>query len=255
MGKMHCMGAIVTGLLVGQLALGSRAMAADQPPITLAMRQPAQPATPPAQPAQPAQPQPGQGQPAQPAPGYPPAPPPPAQSWGTPPPGYPGAQPGYGPPPPYSTYYQPQGPNPMAYMTYEAQKKNVGISILLEFLLPGLGSIYSDHAAGALITWTCLIVGIVLMVRGASELGSSYNDRTGQFEDDGDDNAGIYMGAGLLLLLGGRIYGFVDSYQSPSAYNRALAARLGLPAGFSMGVGPIGGGQMMTVGPRVGFTF
>jgi hypothetical protein len=56
-------------------------------------------------------------------------------------------------------------------------------------------------------------------------------------------------------VLGGRIYGLVDSYLATEEYNRKLRLRLGLRAGLSLGVGRIGGGPAMAVGPRLTYRF
>src|SRR6185369_15927911 len=106
----------------------------------------------------------------QPQPQQPPPPPnpwqaPPSQTY--PPPGYP--TPGYPPPgypPPGYGYGAPYySANQTAY-AYEAQKKSEGLALLLEFLIPGVGSIYGEHTTGALITWALMVAGIVLVVAG-----------------------------------------------------------------------------------------
>jgi TM2 domain-containing membrane protein YozV len=200
---------------------------------------------------------------AQTAPAPQPAPPtnpwqaPPSQTYQTPPPGYPpsaGPPPGYPPPPPgYGGPYYYYGPNnQMTYANYEAQKKNAGLALLVEFLVPGLGSFYGDHGLGALITWTLMITGVVLLVVGANQWVDDVNAENGSEIHSSTGNT--EMIAGLLMILGGRIYGFVDAYQSSEEYNRKLRARLGLPPGFVIGVGPVGRGSM-SIGPHLGFTF
>jgi hypothetical protein len=221
---------IVVALVIGQLAFAPRSWAQPTP-------------QPQAQPQPQPQPQPTPGQ--QPLPANPWQAPPPGSIYQSPPPGYP-----YGPPPGYSPYYY--GPNgQMSYIAYEAQRRNGGLAVLIEIVVPGLGSLYADHGIGALITWGLMIAGIVMLVAGLSQQSQDI-DSTGSH--NGGGGPALAMGLGLILLVGGRIYGLVDSYQATEEFNRKLRARLGLPAGFSLGVGPVGKGAL-SVGPHVGFTF
>ena len=161
-----------------------------------------------------------------PYPGYPPqaAPAPyypPGNGFQYPPPAF--GYPGYAP---YAPAWQ--------QAAYENQKRNAGLALLLEFVVPGLGSIYGDHVPGALINWGLEVVGIALIVDGINLSSSSNcygdycNDRT--FNDS-------EIGLGLLMLLGGRVYGFIDAYSSTNDYNQRLRTQYGLPAWMSMQVG------------------
>lgn len=144
------------------------------------------------------------------------------------------------PPGAYPPGYPGQAWQPLAY---ESQKRSPGIALLLEFFIPGVGSIYGDHLTGALINWGLEIMGVVLMfdslnIRTRCEY-NSYDYRT----DCGSDiNDGEFV-VGLGLLLGGRIYGFIDAYTSTHEYNRRLRRQLGLPDWISMGLAPIRSGQ------------
>ena len=177
-----------------------------------------------------------------------PAPPPPA-----PPPApypYPYAYP-YAPPP-APGYGQPTyGFNPSAMFLYESQRKNQGIAVVVEFLVPGLGSIYADHVAGAAITWGLMIGGVVIAVWGINQ--AQNNDTTGS---NGQVNVTAVL-IGVAAILAGRIYGFVDAYSSAGDYNRALAQRLGLPAGVSLGVTPLraADGQSVAWAPSLELRF
>lgn len=111
------------------------------------------------------------------------------------------------------------------------------MALLAEFFVPGLGSIYGDHPIGALITWGVMIGGIIGAVNGL------------------DHHSGELLVGGLLVVLGGRIYGFVDAYQAVGAYNQELAQRLGLPPGLSVNVAPLRGPQGLAIGPRLRFSF
>jgi len=185
-----------------------------------------------------------------PPPGAPP--PPPAQQWYPPPPGY-----AY--PPPY--YGGPYNLNPQSLFIYENQKKNPAIALVLEFVIPGVGSIYADHAAGAAITWGLAIGGFAVIIWGVKRA----SDQQAQCEA-ANQAQGVYSPCsshvdvapillGVLAILGGRIYGFVDAYTSAGDYNRALAQRLGLPGTVSLGVTPLRVGESLAYGPSLQLRF
>jgi hypothetical protein len=189
-----------------------------------------------------------------------------ADPWNTPhpapPPGPQGAPPPYAPPPGYAPpqNYPPPAPygapnpygwggqpgfNQQSLFVYENEKKSPGIALLINFLLPGLGSIYADHAMGALLTWGLIIGGVAVAVAGINR-----DLEAGQSEVN---PAPIVIG--YLMVLSGIIYSYVDSYTSAKEYNRALAQRLGLPAGFVLGPAPMVVGQTIGWGPAIGFRF
>jgi hypothetical protein len=134
----------------------------------------------------------------------------------------------YGPvaPAPSPAYsYDPYQRQQQAYFLYESTRKNEGIAIVLEFLVPGVGSVYGNHVEGALVTWGCMVGGMVLMMYGLEQ----------SWEDDGYYNDGRHSGdgelavlGGVALVVGGRIYGLYDSYASTKRYNRSLRQRLGI---------------------------
>jgi len=116
-----------------------------------------------------------------------------------------------------------------AYFQYENEKKNEGIALLLEFFIPGVGSIYAEHLNGALLTWACTIGGMVLLFWGFSQvLDASIEER------NDDDVGGTAIIGGIVLVVGGRIYGLYDSYASTKEYNLQLRRRLGLEVGFAI---------------------
>ncbi len=152
-----------------------------------------------------------------------------------PPYGAPAAPGGYG-------YGQPYGFNQRSLFLYENDKKNPGVALLLNFLIMGAGSIYADHVAGALIAWALVVGGVVVVVWAAGP------DRT-----DGETQLGVT--GGVLALLSGVIYSYVDAYQSAKEYNRTLARRLGLPADLVLGPAPIRTGETIAWGPAVTLRF
>jgi TM2 domain-containing membrane protein YozV len=195
---------------------------------------------------------------------YPPAYPPPGaypppQSYppqGTYPPqgGYP-QQGGYPPPggyPGYPVYpANPYSYDPQALTIYQQEKKEVALALALEFVIPGVGSIYAGHARGAAITWGLTLGGFALILVWVADVSHSINDGTSSHEP----NQALLLGA-MGLIMGGRIYGLYDAYASTTDYNRQLAARLGLPAAFSLGVTPIKSGHnQMAWGPSLSLRF
>jgi hypothetical protein len=196
---MKALGVILFAVAMGQLAVGSKALA-----------------------HQPAPPDPYN------------APPP---TYGTPPPGY----------------LPPVHPTPSTFMMYEAQRKNGGLAILLELFVPGLGSLYGDHAVGTLITWALMLAGTGMLIYGATQWVERDSGRLGESRSN---NAGVFgLTTGIVLVLGGRVYGFIDSYMATEEYNRKLKVRMGLPVAVNFGLGPIGSGQAVSFGPRMSFTF
>jgi len=116
-----------------------------------------------------------------------------------------------------------------AYFQYENEKKNEGIALLLEFFIPGVGSIYAEHLNGALLTWACTIGGFVLVFWGFSQAFEASVE-----ERNEDETAGAAILGGLALVVGGRIYGLYDSYASSKDFNLRLRHRLGLDVGLSV---------------------
>jgi hypothetical protein len=171
----------------------------------------------------------------------PPQQPPPPNQWGYPaPPSY-----GYG----YGNGYG-YGPNPQTMMLYESQKKIPGIALLLEVFVPGVGSIYADHATGAFITWGLTVAGFVLIMAAFQEAWD--NDLNAQDTSSGFNENAIWLGLGLML--GGRVYGLFDSYSSAKDYNAALAQRLGLGP-MHVSLAPIRMGGVTAWGPALSFRF
>lgn len=148
-----------------------------------------------------------------------PAPLPAADPWMVPP----GQAPSYVAPPPDPA---------MSMATYQNNKRSNGLSLLCEFLVPGLGSIYGEHLKGALITWALLATGVGLLIYGFAGIGSDLDGR-----ESGSDEAQVRFGlvGGLVLLGAGRVHGFVDAWRSTSRYNDGLRTRLGLPGHVSFG--------------------
>jgi hypothetical protein len=186
------------------------------------------------------------------APPPPPTPPPPPGGFAPYPGpyGYPPAGPPYGNAGPYGNGY-PYGPPP-ANFVYETQKKNEMLALVIEFFVPGVGSIYADHVGGALITWAATVGGVAVFFWW---IGQNFDNRNngGSLDNGSRDTWAIYLALGLIF--GGRIYGLVDSYTSARDFNRRLRARLGMPEWAALGVVPIRTDRSVSWGPSLGFRF
>jgi hypothetical protein len=193
--------------------------------------------------------------------GAPPAPPPSPGAYppGPPPAPYGSAPAPYAPLTPYPAYPAYGTPAPPNLFLYDSQKKNEMVALVIEFFIPGVGSIYADHVAGALITWAALVGGISLIVWWAGR--RLERDRAYVLDPplNSDPNSGsqdvwaVYLGLGLIV--GGRIYGLVDSYSSTKDYNRRLRARLGLPEWGGVTLIPIRTDRAVAWGPALAFRF
>jgi TM2 domain-containing membrane protein YozV len=217
---------VLVGIALVVLAGGAHAADASPPP-------------PPAQAAAPAQPPPVWN----------------GTAWVQPPPPPPGGFAPYGPayPPAYPPPYAYAPVQPAGEFYYESQKKNELLALVIEFFVPGVGSIYAGHVAGAMITWALTVGGIVLAFWW---LGENIN-RQDQFGNNADtgpvDTWAIYVALGAIL--GGRIYGLVDSFTSAREFNHQLRQRLGLPDYASIGVVPIRTDRAISWGPSLSFRF
>jgi hypothetical protein len=190
-----------------------------------------------------------------PPPGAPQPPPPP--EYQAPPPGapQPPAPYPYGPPPYGNPYYANPNPyvlNPQSMYAYESAKKQPALAIVLEIVVPGVGSIYADHVVGALITWGLEIGGFVLVVRGWAD---TFNNSVAGNPNSSSVETEVWLGLGLILA--GRIYGLVDAYSSSKDYNLALAQRLGLPPSVALAPAPIkvAGTNSVAWGPALTLRF
>ena len=167
---------------------------------------------------------------------------------GAPPQGAPRAAPApvqplpYGEPSPSPYMGQPYGFNQRSVFMYENDKKNPGVALLINFLFMGAGSIYADHAAGALIAWGVMIGGVALVIWAVNP------DRSERETEYG-------VTGGLMMMAGAVIYSYVDAYQSAKEYNRNLARRLGLPIDLALSATSIRNGETTAWGPALTLRF
>lgn len=60
---------------------------------------------------------------------------------------------------------------------------------------------------------------------------------------------------GVLAMLGGRIFGFIDAWQSTSAYNQRLRRLMGLPEWLALGMAPIRTRDNVAYAPTLRLSF
>jgi hypothetical protein len=119
----------------------------------------------------------------------------------------------------------------MTLAVYQNSKHSHGAALAIEFFLPGGGSIYGDHLAGALLTWGLEIGGVLLILTSFATQSTTDGTSTQVSE--------ARLTLGMLALMGGRIYGLVDAWRSTTAYNLRLRQLMGLPDWLAVGVTPI----------------
>jgi hypothetical protein len=156
-------------------------------------------------------------------------------------------------PAPYATRPPDAYPAPVPYGgppvgMYELAKKSPALAFLIEWFLPGGGSIYGDHFTGALISWGLMLGGMWLLL---SSLETTHDPYTGASETKVDDLRAV---TGVLILLGGRTYGLVDSIVATRNYNEQLRKQLGLAAHFSLDPIPTASGGHV-LAPALRLTF
>jgi len=165
------------------------------------------------------------------------------------------------PPPAYAAPVQPiiQPPPPppppiqMAPLhIYEQGSKNQFGALVLEWFLPGAGSLYAGNPGGAFKTWGMTIGGAALLLWGIKRSGEPVH----QLEAGGYDDVttGLIVG-GAISLLAGRIFGLVDAWTAAGDHNDELRANLGLMSHVSFGITPLRAGDERGWGPTAQFRF
>jgi hypothetical protein len=159
------------------------------------------------------------------------------------------------PPPGYAPYPAPYGLVPPPSMVYEGQKKSEFLALVLEFVLPGVGSIYAEHVAGALFTWATVVASGVLVFYWFDQNLKAINrtNTTGDGAFPGFQAMWAFWTA-IGVSAGGRIFGIYDAYSSAKEYNRALRGRLGLPD-WTVSLAPIRTDRAVSVGPALSLRF
>jgi hypothetical protein len=134
-------------------------------------------------------------------------------------------------------------PEMAALIAYEREKKELLVALVMQWLVPGLGSLYAEHPAGAFTTWAALAAGIGVTVWNVDRIS----------RDEPYAAAGI--AAGATVILAGLAYGFLDTYHATVGFNRRLRERYHVPEGITLDVGGIRTPEGIAFGPRIGFAF
>lgn len=147
-----------------------------------------------------------------------------------------------------------------AVAVYENEKKSHGVALLLEFIFPGVGSIYADNFFGAATTYMFLIGGVAMLLWGVSQYDGSHGhespDATTEAPPHNNDMPVAAIAGGMLLMTGGRVYGFVNAWSSVNDHNEYLRERLGLDDRFAFGIAPlVATEEQVTAAPFVRFRF
>ena len=103
-----------------------------------------------------------------------------------------------------------------------------------------------------MVTWALTVGGIVLAFWWVGQNINQDSFDNGS-ENRPHDTWAIYLALGAIL--GGRIYGLVDSFTSARDFNHRLRQRLGLPDFASLGVVPIRTDRSISWGPSLSFRF
>jgi hypothetical protein len=117
------------------------------------------------------------------------------------------------PPPPLPPHLQ-----AVPLYVYEQQSKSQFGALVLEWFLPGGGSLYAGNPGGAFKTWGMIVVGAALVLIGIDRGNDGHHD---------DVTTGLIYG-GMGSLLAGRIFGLVDAWTVVGEHNDGLRANLGL---------------------------
>ena len=129
---------------------------------------------------------------------------------------------------------------------YQDKRHSVGLAMVMELFVPGLGCIYGDHWRGAWITWGLVLGGGMLMLSGYD---------TGPTPGSSNDGARARLATGFGIMMAGAIYGFVDAIRSNLEYNQRLRQQLGLPEWIAFSLQPISTRQGIALAPSLHFTF
>jgi Borrelia membrane protein P13 len=152
---------------------------------------------------------------------------------------------------PYGSYPYAAPYVPSAQALYAQQKRTAWVGVGLELLFPGLGSVYGDHLPGAFVSWGSYAVGLGLLIGGA-EREFTTNESTGEITNTHSGDGLII--AGIIVLVGSRIYGFYDAWTSVERYNAAIAQRLGVHD-IDLTLAPLTTARALAWGPALSLRF
>jgi hypothetical protein len=133
---------------------------------------------------------------------------------------------------------------------YQDGKHSLLFSGLLGWFVPGGGSIYNDHWAGAVTTWILLGAGGLLIVPALGCQTGPNNEK-----DRIDRKTQMMAAGGLALMMGGVVYSIIDSIRSAKDYNQRLRQQLGLPEWLALSLQPMPTRTGMALATRLHVTF
>ncbi|MDW8362774.1 MAG: hypothetical protein RMK74_10260 [Myxococcales bacterium] len=116
------------------------------------------------------------------------------------------------------------------WMLFNALSKSIGVAIVLEIFLPGVGNLYAENLTGSLVTWGAFVLAVALAFPDTS---------CDPYDDPVCGDAPVTLPLAVFLVIGGYVYGIVSAAQAVTRYNDRLAVRLGLQ-GQTIGFGPGG---------------
>lgn len=115
-------------------------------------------------------------------------------------------------------------------LIYADDSKSTAGAVVLELLLPGLGSVYAEDNRGALMTWALLAAGAAAVIVGVSQLhfyGPDGPEPPPMPEKTSPVALPLIIG-GVAVAVYGRIYGLQNAANAADRYNTTLRTSLGL---------------------------
>ena len=109
---------------------------------------------------------------------------------------------------------------------YQDQKKSEVAALVLEILIPTVGHAYAGNWAKGLIPFGVTVAGYTTAFVGAAECADHTGDCTG------GENA--KMLSGLIVGIGGQIWGMVSAYRTAENHNNELRERYGIETGLAI---------------------
>jgi hypothetical protein len=117
-----------------------------------------------------------------------------------------------------------------ALIYYQDDAKNSAAAVVLEIVMPGLGSVYAEDHWGAAITWGLLAAGATAVLVGASMVppDDAGGPGLGSMQQKTNPLALPLVIGGLAVAVYGRVYGVQNAIRASDRYNTALRTSLGL---------------------------
>lgn len=120
-----------------------------------------------------------------------------------------------------------------AQAEFERQRKSPALGFALELALPSLGNFYAREPEEATLTLTGLMIGGFFLADGYGLVCETFGH-----DDSGCKRKTFSLVQGWIFVVGSRLYGLTSAPMNVARFNRALRARLGVDAAWSMNVVP-----------------